>query len=114
MGEIVAASGVGVLASPPGATDPLRVGAALGEALRAAVERHRPRALVLIGGETAYHCLGALGQPDLEVEARTKPLVVCARIATGRWRGVGVLSKGGSAGDAETICEMIALADGGG
>jgi uncharacterized protein YgbK (DUF1537 family) len=113
VGALVAASGLGVLASPAGAADAWAVGSALGEATCAAVECHRPSGLVVIGGETAYHCLRALGDPTLEVEWRPKPLVVRARVASGRWDGMRVLSKGGSAGEEDAVSEMIALAEDG-
>jgi uncharacterized protein YgbK (DUF1537 family) len=112
-GALVAASGLGVLAAPGRVSEWAALGASLGAAVRTAVERHRPRGLVLIGGETAYHCLRALGDPALEVEARPWPLVVRARIASGPWRGMRVLSKGGSAGGDEVLGEMIALLEGG-
>jgi uncharacterized protein YgbK (DUF1537 family) len=113
VGEIVASSGLGVLCLHPGAGDPQVLGTAIGRAARAAVERQRPRGLILIGGETAYHCLHALGDPVLEVESRPMPLVVRSRIATGRWQGMRVLSKGGSAGDADAVNAMLALAEDG-
>lgn len=111
VGAIVAAGGVGVLASPIRPASPRALGAALGAAVRSAIERHRPRGLVLIGGETAYHCLRALGDPPLEIEARPRPLVVAGHVATGAWRGLRVLSKGGSAGDEDAVNEMIAHAE---
>jgi len=107
VGNLVAACGIGVLASPMGGRAYGRVVQGLEAAVRAAFEIQMPRALVLIGGETAYHTLRVLGDPIVELRRSEEPLVVEGVVVDGSHRGLRLYAKGGSAGDEEAINRMI-------
>src|SRR5439155_1016059 len=69
--------------------------------------RERPRGLVLVGGETAYHVLEGLGLPALWLESRLCPLVVRARLMAGAWAGLAVVTKGGSSGAPDLLASIV-------
>jgi uncharacterized protein YgbK (DUF1537 family) len=108
---ILAASGVAVLA-PSGepVRRPVERTERLADTVAAVIAARRPRTLILIGGETAYHCLRALGDAPLEVLGRPWPLVVAGRVHGGALGGMRVLSKGGSAGDEDALVQMVQMA----
>jgi uncharacterized protein YgbK (DUF1537 family) len=81
--------------------------AAMREAATAALERARPGAMLLIGGETAFHVLAGLGHPRLEIEAAPAPLAVRATILDGTFAGMPIVTKGGSSGPRERLAELI-------
>jgi len=97
------------LVVPSGAIDggSRRVLAAMREAATAALERARPGAMLLIGGETAFHVLAGLGHPRLEIEAAPAPLAVRATILDGTLAGMPIVTKGGSSGPPERLAELI-------
>ena len=80
--------------------------AAIRRAALAALARARPRALVLVGGETAWHVLDGLGFPPLRLEARLAPLVVRARLAAGPFAGTPLVTKGGSSGADDLLAAL--------
>jgi uncharacterized protein YgbK (DUF1537 family) len=80
---------------------------ALAEATRIAVERTPPCALVLVGGETAFRVLGALGDPGLWIERSPAPLAVCATILDGPLAGTPLVTKGGSTGPPERLAMLV-------
>lgn len=79
----------------------------LAAALQAVVTRACPRALVLIGGETAFHVLAALDDPRLWVERSPAPLAVRATLLDGPLAGLPVVTKGGSSGPPERLAELV-------
>jgi uncharacterized protein YgbK (DUF1537 family) len=81
--------------------------AALRKAALAALSRARPAGLVLIGGETAYHVLEGIGSPPLWLEARLAPLVVRARLMSGAYGGLGLVTKGGSTGPVDLVGAIV-------
>jgi uncharacterized protein YgbK (DUF1537 family) len=95
----------------PSATEPA---GHLADAVAACLRAARPAGLVLVGGETAQAVLARLAHPRLQLEARPVPLVVFGRLLDGPQPGLGVVTKGGSAGDEEVVIRMIRCFDGGG
>ena len=83
------------------------VGAALRRAALTALSRARPSGLVLIGGETAYEVLEGLGLPALWLESRLCPLVVRARLMSGPYAGLAVVTKGGSTGAPDVLASIV-------
>jgi uncharacterized protein YgbK (DUF1537 family) len=81
--------------------------AALRAAALATLARTRPAGLALVGGETAYQVFDGLGHPALALETRLCPLVVRARISTGAYAGMPVVTKGGSAGAPDLLGAII-------
>jgi D-threonate/D-erythronate kinase len=81
--------------------------AAMAEAARVAVERTLPRALVLVGGETAFATLSALGDPPLWIERSPAPLAVAAIALDGPLAGTPVVTKGGSSGPPERLAALL-------
>jgi uncharacterized protein YgbK (DUF1537 family) len=81
--------------------------AALRRAALAALSRVRPSGLALVGGETAYQVLEGLGLPSLWIEARLCPMVVRARLMSGAYGGLALISKGGSTGSADVVGAII-------
>jgi len=83
------------------------VGAALRRAALTALSRARPSGLVLIGGETAYQVLEGLGLPALWLESRLCPLVVKARLMSGPYAGLALVTKGGSTGAPDVLASIV-------
>jgi D-threonate/D-erythronate kinase len=81
--------------------------AALRRAALTALARVRPSGLVLVGGETAYHVLEGLGLPALRVETRLCPLVVRARLMSGAYAGLALVTKGGSTGAPDVLGSIV-------
>jgi uncharacterized protein YgbK (DUF1537 family) len=81
--------------------------ASLRRAALTALSRARPSGLVLIGGETAYHVLEGLGLPELWLEARLSPLVVRARLVSGPYAGLALVTKGGSTGAPDIVGAIV-------
>ncbi len=109
----LAAGAVVVLAAPSDRVTggSARVLEALAAATVAIFARARPRSLVLVGGETAYAVLAALGHPRLLIDRPPPvPLVACATILDGAAAGTAVLTKGGSTGDADRLSALVAEA----
>jgi uncharacterized protein YgbK (DUF1537 family) len=82
-------------------------------AAAAVLGARRPRGLVVVGGETAFVVLEALGHPTLDVDGRLGPLTVRARFADGMHAGMRVVTKGGSSGDDDLLQRILAVLDGG-
>jgi uncharacterized protein YgbK (DUF1537 family) len=101
--------GQAVALVPPAARAPRSDGvlAAMRTAALAALGRGRPRGLVLVGGETAFHVLDGLGHPPLWLEARLAPLVVRARIGAGPFAGLALVTKGGSSGPPDLLATLV-------
>jgi uncharacterized protein YgbK (DUF1537 family) len=115
--RVVRARGTAILAAPvdPVSEGSARVLGAIRAAALAALARVRPRALAVVGGETAYHVLEGLGHPPLWLEARPAPLVVRSRLLGGGLAGLPVVTKGGSSGGPELLAQIVQqLARGGG
>lgn len=72
-----------------------------GDLLRA--EARRPRALVLVGGDTAYACLRRLGIGAVALAGEAAPYVPWGRAADGPWAGTVVVTKAGGFGDRDTL-----------
>jgi uncharacterized protein YgbK (DUF1537 family) len=109
----VGSGGVAALVAPHGdvAGGSAAVLDAVATAASAALAHGRPRALVLIGGETAFAVLAKLGHPRLAIDRPAPmPLVACATIAEGSAAGTPVITKGGSAGDAGWLAALVSEA----
>ena len=98
--------------APPtgeGADDPARrraTAARLAAAARARIERWRPGTLVLTGGETAIAVLKALGAGGLRLAGEIEPGVALGALVGGPFAGLGLVSKAGGFGDAETLVRV--------
>jgi D-threonate/D-erythronate kinase len=100
-----------VLAPPAsdGADDPARrraTAARLAAAARARIERWRPGTLVLTGGETAIAVLKALGAGGLRLAGEIEPGVALGALVGGPFAGLGLVTKAGGFGDAETLVRV--------
>jgi len=85
----------------------LRVLTALRGAALAALSRAGAGALALIGGETAYQVIEGLGLPPIWLEKRLRPLVVGARLMSGPYGGLALVTKGGSSGGADLLGAIV-------
>jgi uncharacterized protein YgbK (DUF1537 family) len=83
------------------------IAAALRTAVASALAAVRPAGVVLVGGETAFHVLDGLGHPPLTIESRPAPLVVRGRLGAGRYRGLPVITKGGSTGESSLLADLV-------
>lgn len=72
-----------------------------GDLLRAGARR--PRALVLVGGDTAYACLRRFGIGAVALAGEAAPYVPWGRVAGGPWAGTVVVTKAGGFGDRDTL-----------
>jgi D-threonate/D-erythronate kinase len=93
--------------APGGASDSSAVLEKLSAGALAVLERAAPRAIVLIGGETAHHLLARLGHPRLVIESAPATLVVRTTIAEGALAGMTLVTKGGSSGPPERLAELL-------
>jgi uncharacterized protein YgbK (DUF1537 family) len=93
--------------SEPAAEGSAGVLAALRRAALAALARVRPAGVALIGGETAFHVLEGLGHPALWIESRLCPLVVRARLMSGPYGGLALVTKGGSSGAGDLLGGIV-------
>ncbi|HWC05452.1 MAG TPA: four-carbon acid sugar kinase family protein [Methylomirabilota bacterium] len=101
-------AGVDVLASPadPVAHDSARrreTVARLADAARSRVERARPGALLLTGGETAIAVLRALGARGLRLAGEIEPGLALGTLAGGPFDGLVLMTKAGGFGDADAM-----------
>jgi uncharacterized protein YgbK (DUF1537 family) len=85
--------------------------AAMRGAAASVLAARRPRGLVVVGGETAFVVLDALGHPTLQVDGRLGPLTVRARFADGSHAGMAVVTKGGSSGDDDLLARIVDMLD---
>ena len=63
----------------------------------------RPRALLLVGGDTAYACLRRLDIRRLVLRGEAEPYVPWGRALGGSWGGLVVVTKAGGFGDRDTL-----------
>ena len=66
----------------------------------------RPRALLLVGGDTAYACLRRLDIRRLVLCGEAEPYVPWGRVLGGSWGGLVVVTKAGGFGDRHTVRRM--------
>ena len=62
-----------------------------------------PRALLLVGGDTAYACLRRLAIRRLELCGEVEPYVPWGRVLGGPWAGMVLVTKAGGFGDPHTL-----------
>ncbi len=103
--------GLEVIAPPSdrGADDPARrreTAARLADAASARVERSRPGALLLTGGETAIKVLRALGASGLRLAGEFEPGVALGTLVGGPFDGLALVTKAGGFGDADTLVRV--------
>jgi uncharacterized protein YgbK (DUF1537 family) len=97
-----------VLTAPDdrGVDDPARrreTAARLADGARAQVERARPGALLLTGGETAIAVLRSLGAGGLRLTGELEPGLALGTLAGGPFDGLAVMTKAGGFGDADAL-----------
>ena len=80
---------------------------ALSVAVRTVLTVRRPAGLLIVGGETAYAVLAAMGHPPLVVLDRLAPLVVLSAVATGSFAGLAIVTKGGSSGERGLLVNVL-------
>jgi uncharacterized protein YgbK (DUF1537 family) len=80
---------------------------ALAETVVAIAARASVTSLVLIGGETSYAILRALGADTIAVHGRLAPLVASGTILGGVAAGATLVTKGGSGGDPDVIAALL-------
>jgi uncharacterized protein YgbK (DUF1537 family) len=80
--------------------------ASLAEVTRARVERARPGALLLTGGETAIAVLRALGAGGLRLAAELEPGLALGTLAGGPFDGLVAITKAGGFGDADALVRV--------
>jgi uncharacterized protein YgbK (DUF1537 family) len=103
--------GLEVLAPPDDgrAADPARrtgITRSLAESARARIERERPGAVLLTGGETAIAVLRALGAAGLRLTGLLEPGLALGALAGGPFDGLAVLTKAGGFGDADALVRV--------
>ncbi len=69
----------------------------------------RPRALLLVGGDTAYACLRRLHIRRLALRGEAEPCVPWGRVLGGPWGGLVVVTKAGGFGDRHTLRRMCGM-----
>jgi uncharacterized protein YgbK (DUF1537 family) len=67
------------------------------------VERARPGALLLTGGETAIAVLRSLGAGGLRLTGELEPGLALGILAGGPFDGLAVMTKAGGFGDADAL-----------
>lgn len=85
----------------------LRVARGLGELVGHVASAAALGGLVLTGGEVAAAACRALGASRLEPVDAVEPLAVHARLADGPYRGLSLCTKGGLAGDGESLVRCV-------
>src|SRR5262245_53282164 len=100
--------GLAVLApsEEAGVNDPVRrreTVVRLADAARNRIDRGRPGALLLTGGETAITVLHALGAPGVQLVGQLEPGLALGVLAGGPFDGLAVITKAGGFGDADTL-----------
>jgi uncharacterized protein YgbK (DUF1537 family) len=101
-------AGLDVLAPPEqhGVDDPVRrreTAARLADVARARIERGRPGAILLTGGETAIAVLRTLGASGLRLAGEIEPGLALGTLAGGPFDGLVVMTKAGGFGDADAL-----------
>ena len=106
------------LCAPPPAVSAARRSAAVAEAVAAeladlaaralASAAVLPRALLLVGGDTAYACLRRLDIRRLVLRGEAEPCVPWGRVLGGSWSGLVLITKAGGFGDRHTLRRMCA------
>ena len=101
------------LCAPPPAEPAARPSASVAETVAAdladlaaralAAAAVRPRALLLVGGDTAYACLRRLHIRRLVLCGEAEPYVPWGRVLGGPWGGLLVVTKAGGFGDRHTL-----------
>ena len=81
--------------------------ARLADAARARIERVRPGAILLTGGETAIAVLRALGAGGLRLTGELEPGLALGTLAGGPFDGLVVMTKAGGFGDADTLATRL-------
>jgi uncharacterized protein YgbK (DUF1537 family) len=81
--------------------------ARLGDTARARIERARPGALLLTGGETAVAVLRALGASGLHLAGEIEPGVALGTLAGGRFDGLPLVTKAGGFGDPDLLVRVF-------
>lgn len=69
----------------------------------------RPRALLLVGGDTAYACLRRLHIRRLVLCGEAEPCVPWGRVLGGPWGGLVVVTKAGGFGDRHTLRRICGM-----
>jgi uncharacterized protein YgbK (DUF1537 family) len=101
-------AGLDVLAPPEGqgVDDPVRrreTAARLADVARLRIERGRPGAILLTGGETAIAVLRTLGASGLRLAGEIEPGLALGTLAGGPFDGLVVMTKAGGFGDADAL-----------
>ncbi|MBI3770103.1 MAG: four-carbon acid sugar kinase family protein [Deltaproteobacteria bacterium] len=101
-----------VVAAPPAEASPdvgrrRAIERTLGEIARDVLRGGAAAALVLIGGETSYAVLRAIGATELVVHGRIAPLVAAGTVARGEAVGLPLIVKGGSGGGPDTLRALL-------
>ena len=78
----------------------------LAEAARNRIERGRPGALLLTGGETAIAVLRTLGASGLRLAGEIGPGLALATLAGGPFDNLVVMTKAGGFGDADALVRV--------
>lgn len=73
----------------------------------------RPDALLVMGGDTLQLCCDVLGTRELTVRGLLVTGIPVSEFHDGDWKGLTVVSKSGAFGLAETLCDVLAMADAG-
>lgn len=104
-------AGVDLLTPPSdrGADDPRRraeMAGRLADLARARIERSRPGALLLTGGETAIASLRALGAGGLRLTGEIEPGVALGALVGGPFDGLALVTKAGGFGDPDLLVRV--------
>ncbi len=78
----------------------------LADLARARIERSRPGALLLTGGETAIAALRALGAGGLRLTGEIEPGVALGALVGGPFDGLALVTKAGGFGDPDLLVRV--------
>ena len=76
-------------------------------------ELDRPDVLFVMGGDTLQLSCDVLGARELTVRGLLLPGIPVSEFRDGDWKGLTVVSKSGAFGPAQTLCDVLAMAEGG-
>jgi uncharacterized protein YgbK (DUF1537 family) len=78
----------------------------LADAARGRIDRERPGAVLLTGGETAIAVLHALDAGGLRLTGQLEPGLALGALAGGPFDGLTVVTKAGGFGDADALVRV--------
>lgn len=76
------------------------------------IEKAKPDSLGIVGGETAYDLMRAMGVTRLVIRGRLQQIVACGTMSDGPMAGRSIATKGGSVGGDDAMLHMLSYLSG--